>query len=98
MSTDRLIARKHAEWLSLIEISGPFLSMPILLESFPQGLDLNEDESQVCRRVRLAYDEWIENQQGLRPDPAIHNQWQRFLLEHVLQLRPDAIMIVQQNT
>ncbi|HEY4035901.1 MAG TPA: DNA methyltransferase, partial [Ktedonobacteraceae bacterium] len=92
MSTDRLIARKHAEWLSLIEISGPFLSMPILLESFPQGLDLNDDESQVRRRVRLAYDEWIENQQSLRPDPAIHTQWLRFVLEEALQMRPDTIL------
>jgi hypothetical protein len=96
MSTDRLVARKHAEWLSLIEISGPFLSMPVLLESFPQGLDLNDDESQVRRRVRLAYDEWIENQQGLRPDPAIHTQWLRFVLEEVLQMRPDAILEGQQ--
>ena len=96
MSTDRLVARKHAEWLSLIEISGPFLSMPVLLESFPQGLDLNDDESQVRRRVRLAYDEWIENQQGHRPDPAIHTQWLRFVLEEVLEMRPDAILEGQQ--
>jgi len=33
------IARHHAEWLSLLEISGPFLSMPVLLRAFPQGLD-----------------------------------------------------------
>ena len=29
------IARHHAEWLSLLEISGPFLSMPVLMEAFP---------------------------------------------------------------
>jgi hypothetical protein len=96
MSTDRLVARKHAEWLSLIDISGPFLSMPVLLESFPQGLDLNDDESLVRRRVRLAYDEWIENQEGPCPDPAIHTQWLRFVLEEVLQMRPDAILEGQQ--
>jgi hypothetical protein len=33
------IARHHAEWLSLVEVSGPFLSMPVLLRVFPQGLD-----------------------------------------------------------
>jgi hypothetical protein len=96
MSTDRLVARKHAEWLSLIDISGPFLSMPVLLESFPQGLDLNDDESQVRHRVRLAYDEWIENQEGPQPDPAIHTQWLRFVLEEVLQMRPNAILEGQQ--
>lgn len=31
-------ARHHAEWLSLVESSGPFLSMPVLLRVFPQGL------------------------------------------------------------
>src|SRR5262249_35896469 len=33
------IARHHAEWLSLVEVSGPFLSMPVLLEAFPTGLE-----------------------------------------------------------
>jgi hypothetical protein len=96
MSTDRRVTRQHAEWLSLIDISGPFLSMPVLLESFPQGLDLTDDEGKIRRRVRLAYDEWIENQEGLRPDPAIHTQWLRFVLEEVLQMRPDAILEGQQ--
>jgi hypothetical protein len=25
------IARHHAEWLSLLDVSGPFLSLPVLL-------------------------------------------------------------------
>ena len=29
------IARHHAEWLSLVEVSGPFLSMPVLLKVLP---------------------------------------------------------------
>ncbi len=33
------IARDHAEWLPLIESSGPFVSIPALLRVFPQGLD-----------------------------------------------------------
>ena len=32
------IARHHAEWLSLVPVSGPFLSLPVLLEAFPYGL------------------------------------------------------------
>lgn len=31
------IARHHAEWLSLIEVSGPFLSLPVLLRVFPRA-------------------------------------------------------------
>ena len=30
---------KHAEWLSLIEVSGPFISIGMLDQVFPQGLD-----------------------------------------------------------
>ena len=36
------IARHHAEWLPLVEVSGPFLSMPVLLEAFPQGLEAHD--------------------------------------------------------
>src|SRR5258708_21143903 len=96
MSTDRVIARKHAEWLSLIEVSGPFLSMPVLLETFPHGLEKKENDAEVRRRLRLAYDEWADNQAGNRPDPAIHRQWLRFVLEEVLELRPDTILEGQQ--
>ncbi len=46
--------------------------------------------------MRLAYDEWIENQEGPQPDAAIHTQWLRFVLEEVLQMRPDAILEGQQ--
>src|SRR5512135_432361 len=96
MATDRDIARQHAEWLSLIEASGPFLSIPVLMESFPQGLDRKEDESEVRQRLRLAYEEWADNQAGNRPDPAIHTQWLRFVLEEVLEMRPDVILEGQQ--
>ena len=33
------VAAEHAEWLGLIDVSGPFLSIKVLLEAFPQGLD-----------------------------------------------------------
>ena len=67
------IARHHAEWLSLLEISGPFLSMPVLLRAFPQGLDAHD--AKVFRELRLAYAEWLEDQR----DPAIHTAWVRFV-------------------
>ena len=76
------IARHHAEWLSLVEISGPFLSMPVLLRTFPQGLDAHDPE--VSKVVRRALGEWQDNQQSLRPDPAIHTAWVRFVLHEVL--------------
>src|SRR6266568_840651 len=78
------IARHHAEWLSLIEVSGPFLSMPVLLRVFPQGLDAHEPA--LSRFLRMAYDEWADNQAGTRPDPAIHRQWLRYVLMSVLDM------------
>ena len=78
------IARHHAEWLSLVEVSGPFLSMPVLLRVFPQSLDAHDPE--VSRSVRRAFAAWQEqeNPQGMRPDPAIHTAWVRFVLREVL--------------
>ncbi len=78
------IARHHTEWLSLIEVSGPFLSMPALLRIFPQGLDAHDPER--SRLLRMAYDEWADNQAGPRPDPAIHTQWLRFVLTNILEM------------
>ena len=76
------IARHHAEWLSLVEVSGPFLSMPVLMRAFPQGLDVHESE--VFRDLRLAYDEWQEDVNSERPDPALHGAWIDFVLRTVL--------------
>jgi len=64
------MARHHAEWLSLVEVSGPFLSMPVLQRAFPQGLD--EHDAEGGRQARSAYEEWADNQGGTRPDQAIH--------------------------
>ena len=52
-------AQHHAEWLSLLEISGPFLSMPVLLRAFPQGLDARAPGEAADRRA--ASD--VDNQQ-----------------------------------
>src|SRR6266571_1238375 len=84
------IARHHAEWLSLVEVSGPFLSMPILLRVFPQGLDAHDPEH--AKNLRLAFEEWEDKQGGLRPDPAIHRAWVRFVLRETLEL-PDEVVV-----
>jgi len=46
------------DWLSLIEISGPFLAVPVLKEAFPQGLE--ELDATKRKRLRQAYEEWRE--------------------------------------
>lgn len=83
------VARHHAEWLSLTEVSGPFLSMPVLLRVFPQGLDAHDPEC--SRDVRSAFGEWEANQRGSKPDPAIHHAWIRYVLTRVLEL-PEEVM------
>jgi hypothetical protein len=49
------VSAKH-EWLTLLEVSGPFLAVPVLREVFPQGLD--ELDASRAKRLRSAYEEW----------------------------------------
>ncbi len=84
------MARHHAEWLSLVEVSGPFLSMPVLQRAFPQGLD--EHDAEGGRQARSAYEEWADNQGGTRPDQAIHRAWIRFVLTEVLGFAPEVLV------
>ena len=84
------MSRHHAEWLSLIEVSGPFLSMPVLLRVFPQGLDQHEPEP--FKTLHAAFEEWQESQSGSRPDAAIHNAWIRYVLTETLEL-PDELVL-----
>lgn len=46
----------HHDWLNLVEVSGPFLAVPVLRDVFPQGLEALP--SGTSRRLRQAYDEW----------------------------------------
>jgi hypothetical protein len=78
------IARHHAEWLSLVEVSGPFLSMPVLLEAFPTGLEAHDPDHH--RLLRLAHDEW-----EARQNPATHNAWARFVLANPLDYSPQVL-------
>lgn len=51
------MSERH-DWLNLIEVSGPFLSIPVLDEAFPQGLEGRDKRD--AARLRQAYDEWRE--------------------------------------
>jgi hypothetical protein len=76
------ITRHHNEWLSLVPNSGPFLSLPVLAQAFPQGLDVHDVDH--ARRLRMAFDEWDDNQLGKRPDPGLHRSWMKFVLAETL--------------
>lgn len=80
----------HAEWLSLIEVSGPFLTLPVLERVFPQGLDALERAS--AARAALAREEWSEAQsRGGGGADAIHDAWVQLVLRETLGLGDEVL-------
>ena len=51
-------ASEYAELLKLIEVSGPFVSLPVFKEVFPQGFA--KDSPDQTREIRELYDDWRE--------------------------------------
>jgi hypothetical protein len=80
------IARHHADWLSLIEVSGPFVSLPVVQRAFPHGLpDL---ESGLISEVRAAYADWQDNGSTTA---ATHAAWVQYVLQRILGFPQDLI-------
>ena len=76
------------EWLSLIEVSGPFLAVPVLEKAFPQGLDGLDPNKK--RMLRQAYDEWREALELDDPQlPELHRAWIDLVLKQGLELDED---------
>ena len=82
------IARHHNEWLQLVDSSGPFLSLPVLMRVFPQGLEARDTD--LARDTRQAFAEWEES-----ADPAIHTAWLDFVLAQELEYPPDYLLAGQ---
>ena len=72
------VTRHHADWLSLIESSGPFVSLPVLMRFFPQGLE-PRDPAQ-AKALRSAYEEWHDNPGA----PGKQRAWLLYVLTAVL--------------
>jgi len=81
----------HAEWLSLVEISGPFLTVPVLENAFPQGLEAVETPRR--QRLRAAYDEWREavDQKDEMLDE-LHREWIRLVLNELLEYGEESLV------
>ncbi|MHB1054041.1 MAG: Eco57I restriction-modification methylase domain-containing protein [Thiobacillus sp.] len=78
----------HHDWLALIEISGPFLAVPVLKEAFPQGLE--ELDGLKRKRLRQAYEEWREALETDDPQFAeLHDAWIDEVLSRGLELNED---------
>jgi Eco57I restriction-modification methylase/MmeI, target recognition domain/MmeI, N-terminal domain len=78
------IARHHAEWLSLVPVSGPFLSLPVLMEAFNTGLEPHDPD--LSRLLRQEYANWQESFEKRKADPAPHQHWIKFVLTKTLEL------------
>ncbi|WP_317932077.1 Eco57I restriction-modification methylase domain-containing protein [Halioxenophilus sp. WMMB6] len=78
----------HGEWLSLLDISGPFLAEPILESHFPQGLDQLDPIKK--KRIRQAYEEWRDAKDNDDPLMAeLHKAWIDLVLKQGLELDED---------
>ena len=78
----------HHDWLALIEISGPFLAVPVLKEAFPQGLE--ELDGTKRKRLRQAYEEWREALETDDPQfIELHTAWIDEVLSRGLDLDED---------
>jgi hypothetical protein len=79
------VSRHHADWLTLVENSGPFLSLPMLMRVFPQGLE-PRDPAQ-AKSLRAAYAEWQDNPTA----PGKQRAWVMHVLTAVLGYPQDQI-------
>ena len=78
-------SRHHADWLSLVEVSGPFLSLPVLLRVFPQGLEARDPAQ--AKALRAAYDEWQANPVA----PGLRRAWILHVLTNLLGYPADLL-------
>lgn len=77
-------ASQHAEWLSLIEVSGPFLAISMLEKAFPQGLESVETFKR--QRIRSAYEEWVEAvEKEDKQLSELHYEWIQLVLREILE-------------
>ncbi|MCR4575074.1 MAG: hypothetical protein K5787_15045 [Lentisphaeria bacterium] len=81
----------HTDWLPLIDVSGPFLSVGVLDNVFPQGLDAVYPKDKY--RLRSYWEEWNDSvdEQDVKL-PAIHQEWCRSVLSDFLEMPPEVLV------
>ena len=73
------------EWLNLIEVTGPFLAVPVLRDVFPQGLETLRFG--LPQRLRQTYEEWRDAVDMDDPDlPELHAAWINEVLLTALEM------------
>lgn len=85
-------ATQHAEWLNLIDRTGPFLSPLVLEGAFPDGLD--KVETALRKRLRDAYGEWRDAiEEGDSELPGLHRAWIQLVLEELLEFDDEILLV-----
>lgn len=75
---------QQIEWLSLVETSGPFLTLTVLEQAFPQGLESIETPRR--QQLRSAYYEWRDAvDEGDELLPQLHDAWVNLVLTELLE-------------
>ncbi|WP_329470520.1 hypothetical protein OIE75_10860 [Streptomyces sp. NBC_01723] len=67
---------QHQEWLDLTEVSGPFLTMPVLLQAWPQLDALDKDQR---TRLRARHADWQADTNAGR------DEWTGYILRSLLE-------------
>ncbi|MET9953423.1 DNA methyltransferase [Streptomyces sp. NPDC006339] len=68
--------QQHLDWLSLVDVSGPFLTLPVLLKAWPQ---LDAVDKPLRTRLRYEHGVWLS-------DPAAGQRaWTDFVLGELLE-------------
>lgn len=84
------IAEHHAEWLSLVDVSGPFLSVPVLKDALPNGLDAHVPH--LAAELRAAVDQWADPSLAGSDDAnEVHDAFVRFVFSDVLGFDDDVL-------
>lgn len=75
---------QQVEWLSLVETSGPSLTLTVLEQAFPQGLESVDTLRR--QQLRSAYSEWreaVDEEDELLPQ--LHDAWVNLVLTELLE-------------
>lgn len=82
----------HTTWLSLIDRSGPFLSIQVLEAALPQGLEAVQTKFK--QKLRIAYEEWRDAVDSDDPQLAeLHKEWIRLVLTDILEYDNSSLIL-----
>jgi hypothetical protein len=105
----RRVAHRHADWLSLVEATGSFVTVPVLNRVFPNGVDHLDSTTRALVRQHLpadlrdvaantAWTDWVLTDllrwgNRLRSGPQVPATLNHVVGEHRAVLRPDYVLV-----